>query len=197
MLKLYMILLGFKPKGFITEQHDIVFVVAKSIDDAIVAATILKRLPVPRGTQVHMDAYVEVNYVQGYQVVVGKGPRPGTVSSLDLYFANLGGYKLGDFQEYHKKLLLVLGDATELKAVAQKDVFFAQMHKIPGANPHLDDKHRLNAEVEDELRIADILDGYHLVLQKKRRKDSLKTPVITGFRVLGKKKGSFRRKLAA
>jgi hypothetical protein len=197
MKKLFMILVGFKPKGYLTEQHDIVFVVLDSYSDReaengdskpseSTKAKILKAAPpVPPGTEIHVDAYVEIMVADQYSVTVAEGPAKK--SDRDLYFANLGGYKIDDFQEYHKKLLLVLADESQIKSRAAKDSFFTEMDKIKNASPHVDDRHRLNAEVEDKLKVVDVLEGYHLVFELSVLPNSITKPVIRGYDVIGVK----------
>ena len=188
MLKLYMILVGFKPEGFITEQHDIVFALGFSIADPRINATILKRLPIPSKTRVHIDAWVEVLHVGGYRVTVKEGSRPDSAEKLDLYFANLGGYKREDFTEHHKKLLIIASDSAEIKTVAEQDSFYREMDAIPRAQVHIDNRGRLNAEVEDELRVSDVLDGYHLLFEPDPDGiESLKYPIIEGYMKIGEK----------
>ena len=89
-LKLYMILLGCKPKGRFTEQHDVFFGIGNSLKDLIPSMNLF--WPEAKG-QLHIDAWREVTVVDNCSIqIIPKTTEP--IKSLDnLYFINLGGYK--------------------------------------------------------------------------------------------------------
>ena len=65
-LKLYMLLLGCKPPGRFTEQHDVFFGIAGALPElvpSIIAAW-------PEAPKIHIDAWREVTAVDGYRVSV-------------------------------------------------------------------------------------------------------------------------------
>ena len=63
-MKLFMLLLGCKPKGRHTEQHDIFFGAGKTVKDLVPDITAFW----PEPNKVHIDAWREVTEVDGYSV---------------------------------------------------------------------------------------------------------------------------------
>ena len=66
-MKLFYIIIGCTPKGRHTEQHDVFFGIAENIRDLV--PEIINFWPEAKG-KLHVDAYREVNFVNGYQVEV-------------------------------------------------------------------------------------------------------------------------------
>jgi thiamine pyrophosphate-dependent acetolactate synthase large subunit-like protein len=88
-LKLYMIMLGCRPAGRNTEQHDIFFGIGSSITQLIPQLNAF--WPEAKG-KIHIDAWREVNYVDQHKIeIVAKGQE--TSNETQLFFINLGGYK--------------------------------------------------------------------------------------------------------
>jgi hypothetical protein len=74
--------------------------------------------------------------------------------SLTLLFLKLGGYKEGEFEEYHYKIVttgVTLAEATK-KAKATS---FYKHYDFEGATSHIDDKYGI--DVDDIYNIEDIL----------------------------------------
>src|ERR1700761_8641087 len=66
-MKLYMILLGCRPEGRFTEQHDIFFGIGESLKELVPAMQAYW----PEGkANLHVDAFREVTRVDGYEVRV-------------------------------------------------------------------------------------------------------------------------------
>jgi len=65
-LKLFMLLLGCKPPGRHTEQHDVFFGIAANLRDLV--PEIQAFWPEPHN--IHIDAWREVNNVDGYDVKI-------------------------------------------------------------------------------------------------------------------------------
>jgi len=65
--KLYMIMLGCRPKGRYTEQHDIFFGIGKSLKELIPSMKAF--WPEAKG-QIHIDAWREVTTVDNYKIEV-------------------------------------------------------------------------------------------------------------------------------
>jgi hypothetical protein len=151
-VKLFMLMLGAKPKGRHTEQHDIFFVIANSIND--VKPNIQAFWPEAED-KIHIDAWREVTSVEGYQIsVVEKKTAVAQSSKHKLFFVNLGGYQENKFEEQHYVLLTV----KENKSLAfreAKDSLFYQNNHIPGGTSHIDD--RYGVDVDDLYEIEDIL----------------------------------------
>jgi hypothetical protein len=164
--KLFMVLLGCTPKGRHTEQHDIFFGIGGSIEDLI--PEIIAFWPEANG-KIHIDAWREVNRVEGYTITVTErlasgqpgGPgNPGDSQKPALFFINLGGYKENQFDEAHYKMLVVGDNMDGAKAIAKKNVFFslasledsATNHE---ATSHIDDKYGI--DIDDSFQVQDIL----------------------------------------
>ncbi len=149
--KLYMLLLGCKPQGRHTEQHDVLFGVAKHLKDLI--PQIKAFWPGPH--KIHVDAWREVTNVDGNAVSVRlKNELQEPASVLKLFFINLGGYKQDAFDEFHYKMVAVAKDKGNAIAQAKKTAFF-QHTKFAGAESHVDDKY--GVDVDDLYEIQDIL----------------------------------------
>ena len=86
--KLFMLLLGCKPEGRFTEQHDIFFGIAAHVKDLIPA--IIQYWPEANG-RIHVDAWQEVKYANGYEVIIGERiiAEPMTAEEqIKLFFIN-------------------------------------------------------------------------------------------------------------
>jgi hypothetical protein len=161
-LKLFMVLLGCKPAGRNTEQHDIFFSIGRSIDDLL--PEVIKFWPEAKG-KVHIDAWREVNQVDDYSIqVVEKGATERSAGkeekALSLFFINLGGYRENEFDEAHYKMLVVDNDVEGAKAKAKKALFYklttledSDTHH--NAMSHIDDKYGI--DIDDMYEIQDIL----------------------------------------
>ena len=151
-LKLYMLLLGCKPKGRHTEQHDVFFGIGTKPADLI--PDMLQFWPEAKGV-LHVDAWREVTRVNGYAVqVIEKTAQPGFSDSLKLFFINLGGYKPNEFDEFHYKMLVACDGKGTAVAAAKKTAFY-QHTGFKGATTHIDDKY--GVDVDDLYEIKDIL----------------------------------------
>ncbi|HWJ27149.1 MAG TPA: DUF1543 domain-containing protein, partial [Flavisolibacter sp.] len=105
---LFMVLLGCKPKGRNTEQHDIFFGFGKDLKN--LKGQINAFWP-DAGEKIHIDAWREVNTVGSYQIKVRlKDHKQPPSQGHRLFFINLGGYKREEFEEYHYKMLVVAED---------------------------------------------------------------------------------------
>jgi hypothetical protein len=149
--KLFMILLGATPKGRNIEQHDIFFGIGTSIKALLPEMTAF--WPEAKD-KIHVDAYRIVNKVGNYKVEVV--PKEAAVNEdiTSLFFLNLGGYKQGEFEELHYKMLVVANE----KAIAIKEAKETAFYKhtgFKGATSHIDDK--FGVDVDDIFEIKDIL----------------------------------------
>jgi hypothetical protein len=164
--KLYLLLLGCRPEGRHTEQHDIFVGIGESLKSLIPA---MKRSwPEARG-QLHIDAWQQVRYANGYEVTIQERYTAENVvadGQVKLFFINLGGYKPGDFEEYHYKMIVAAKDKTAAIKLAKETAFYKHTG-YKGAESHIDDKY--GVDVDDAFAIADILapefkDRYRIVL---------------------------------
>lgn len=182
--KLYMILIGYRPKGFNTEQHDVIFHVGKSMDDPAFLKQIRTSIPLPKSVLVHIDCYVEVTQADGHSVSISKQQLLNNAAGPKLYFVNLGGYKKGVFQEHHKSILLALNDPAELKARALSDSFATEMDSDfeADARPHVDDRLKLGVDIDDATDVQELFDSYYITLTPNPSvPDSIHSPVIKGY----------------
>ncbi len=150
-LKLYMVLLGGKPKGRHTEQHDMFFGIAETLKDLIPQFN--QFWPEAKG-KMHVDGFREVNQVDGQQInIVPRGnEKPGATHQL--FFINLGGYKQDEFEEFHYKMVVAATNKAEAIKQAKQTAFFKHTH-FEGANSHVDDKYGI--DVDDLYTIDEVL----------------------------------------
>ena len=146
-----MLLIGCKPKGRHTEQHDVFFGIADTVSDLI--PEIKAFWPEAKG-KMHIDGWRAVTNVDGHTVVVV--PRDSTLpdSSPRLFFINLGGYKPNEFEEFHYKMLLASKTKSEAIKQSKQTVFFKHTG-FAGAYSHIDDKY--GVDVDDIYDISEIL----------------------------------------
>jgi hypothetical protein len=78
-------------------------------------------------------------------------PQP---AQTKLFFLNLGGYKPGEFEEYHYKMLAVATDKSIAIQQAKASAFYRHTG-FAGATSHIDDKY--GVDVDDLYEIEDIL----------------------------------------
>lgn len=143
-LHLYCILLGCTPKGRNTEQHDVMFAVASSIEELYaemklfwyrplvndIARTLKKSIPGldaqaladellqkwSHRDKVHIDAWMKVEYAGGYKINIQEKAAALAQQAPNLYFVNLGGYKEAEFEEFHKKVFVVATGVPDIMA---------------------------------------------------------------------------------
>lgn len=159
--KLFMLLLGCRPPGRNTEQHDIFFGIADTLRDLVLEI----RAFWPDGKGLHIDAYVPVDRVGKYEINVVPRTESAVTSDggLNLYFINLGGYEPPEFEEYHRKLLIVAQTVDAAILEAKKDPFYQRGQKIrDNARSHVDDK----MLVDEVIRVQDQLPKHQLVIKK-------------------------------
>jgi hypothetical protein len=145
-----MVMLGCRPPGRLTEQHDIFFGIGNSLKELIPQ---MKHFwPEAKG-KFHIDAWREVTQVDGYQIeIVSKGhPSDG---SQNLFFINLGGYKENEFEEYHYKVLAVGETLAEASKKAKNNAFFKHF-SFKGATSHIDNKYGI--DIDEAFNVKEIL----------------------------------------
>lgn len=148
-LKLFMLMLGCKPPGRHVEQHDVFFGIAVSLRDLI--PEIQAFWPEPE--KIHIDAWREVNTVDGYAVKIVTRNNSNSQNSK-LFFINLGGYQPNKFEEQHYVVLTVQDDFASAAKNAKETFFFKHNH-FAGANSHIDDKYGI--DVDDIYNVEEIL----------------------------------------
>lgn len=153
-LKLYMILLGCKPIGRNTEQHDLFFGIGSSLSD--VKNDIIDFWKEANG-KIHIDGWREVRSVDGYKIEVNERKEASPSTEEKLFFINLGGYKQNEFEEYHYKLLAVSKDKGAAIQKAKQTAFYKHTG-FKGAVSHIDDKYGI--DVDDIYEIEDVLPSH-------------------------------------
>ena len=150
--QLYFLLLGCKPPGRHTEQHDVFFGIGDSLK-ALVPA--MQTFWPEAKKNLHVDAWRAVHAVQGYTIQVRLKTEAATGdSNLKLFFINLGGYRKEEFEEHHQKLLIVAQDLPAAVAAAKQEVFY-KTTGFKGASAHIDDKYGI--DVDEAYEVEELL----------------------------------------
>lgn len=146
-MKLFYVIIGATPQGRHIEQHDVFFGIANSLKELVPAMKSFWN-----DAQIHLDAYQEVQYVDGFKLtIVSKGQA---TSDQQLFFINLGGYKHKHFEEFHEQHLMV--DTSMGKVVKRvKQTEFYKTMGFTSAESHIDDKH--GVDIDDLFKVTDIL----------------------------------------
>ena len=158
---LFMVVIGGKPDGRFTEQHDVFFGIGDGLKDLV--PSMYEFWPALEG-RMHIDSWRKISQIGDYKIQIN--PLSNQRQSLEkrLYFVNLGGYKPNDMEEYHYKQLAVaesLGDATRLA----KDSVFWKHHE----SSHIDDKYGIDVDYIYE--VVDLLnptfkEKYYILIQE-------------------------------
>src|SRR6478672_2861996 len=147
---LYMLMIGCRPPGRFTEQHDVFFGLAERPTDLVPK---LNQFWQEARGRMHVDAIRPVTIVDGYQIRVQ--PRNNANNtSFKLFFLNLGGYKPDVFDEFHYKMLAVAANKSDAIKQAKETAFYKHTG-FKGAPSHIDDK--WGVDIDDVYEIEDIL----------------------------------------
>ena len=160
-----MLLLGCKPKGRHIEQHDIFFTIGNELKDLVPQ---IKDFWKEAGS-IHVDAWRTVNFVDDHEITVEEKTKKNT-SSIKLFFINLGGYKPGEFDEYHYKMIIPAIDKSEAIKKAKSSAFYLHTG-FKGAASHIDDKYGIDVDdiyAIDEILPMEIKSKYKIVITKKK-----------------------------
>jgi hypothetical protein len=164
-LKLFMVLVGCKPKGRYTEQHDVFFGIDRSLKELIPAINTF--WPEAKG-KFHIDAWREVTQVNGHAVIIEESAT-APENKEHLFFLNLGGYRPGEFEELHYKMLISAENSAKAIARAKQTDFYKEAG-FKGAESHVDDKY--NLDVDDIYKVSQMLlplftEKFHISLVEK------------------------------
>ena len=149
--KLFMVLIGCKPIGRHTEQHDIFFGIADQLRNLI--PEMLSFWPEAEG-DMHLDGWREVTQVDGQDIKVVSRTDVVPANQKALFFINLGGYKKDEFEEFHYKMVVAAAEKSTAIKAAKQTAFFKHTH-FDGANSHIDDEYGI--DVDDVYRIEEVL----------------------------------------
>jgi hypothetical protein len=151
MPRLFFLLLGCKPSGRNTEQHDVFFGIADSLAELVPQ---VKNFWPEANEKLHIDSWREISYIDGHSIKVVSKQDLRVLPAVKLFFLNLGGYKLNDLEEYHYKLFSIATDKSD--AIKQSKLTAFYLHTgFEGAHSHIDDKY--GVDVDDVYEIEDIL----------------------------------------
>ncbi|MVZ65122.1 DUF1543 domain-containing protein [Sphingobacterium sp. DK4209] len=159
-MNLYMLVLGGKPAGRFTEQHDVFFGIANELKDLVPQ---MNEFWPELADRMHIDSWRKVTRVGNFQVDVIEKVADSVPHDVNLFFVNLGGYKPNDMEEYHYKILVVAQDLAEASKVAKESTFYKHYE-----SSHIDDKYGI--DVDDIYPIEDMLpasfkESYQLVFR--------------------------------
>jgi hypothetical protein len=162
--KLFFLLLGCKPHGRNTEQHDVLFAIGHSLKELVPQIENFW----PGAGKIHIDGWREINTIDGYFIKVIEGGRSNAKTAPQLFFINLGGYKENELEEFHYKILTVANNKAEAIKKAMQTTFYKHTG-FSNANSHVDDKY--GVDVDDIYEIEDILadeikNKFHLQIEK-------------------------------
>jgi hypothetical protein len=146
-----MVLIGCKPEGRHTEQHDIFFGIAESMKALL--PDIIAFWPEAKGV-LHIDGWREVHQVDGFDIMIEERCANKTEQSQQLFFINLGGYKENEFDEFHYKLIVAAEDKAEAVKRAKATAFYKHT-QFESAKSHIDDKY--GVDVDDLYQIEEVL----------------------------------------
>ncbi len=145
-----MILLGCRPEGRFTEQHDIFFGIAQELRDLVPAIKAYWK----NSGKIHLDAFRAVTNVDGHEITITEKNEKQS-NALHLFFLNLGGYKENYFDEFHYKMLTVASEKGKAIKTAKQSAFYLHTGFGKIATSHIDDKY--GVDVDDIFEIKDIL----------------------------------------
>jgi hypothetical protein len=130
--RLFLVVLGGRLARANIELHDVRFVAAASIEDAF---PLLRQQWFGSRRGLHLDSYLELNFVDGYRVELRNEPFPG---SDRLWFVNFGGYDPEELAELHRFSLFVAPTARAAAGRARRSLLPQAIQR------HKDDLHAVD-----------------------------------------------------
>ena len=164
--RLFFFLVGCNLPNRYTEQHDVFFGIAQTVAGLVPA---LKSFW-PEAEKLHIDCWREITNVNGCRIkVVRKTEVAQDDSGLSLFFINMGGYKKGEFEEFHFKELFVAPNQEHAIKLAKTTTFYNQFG-FKGAVSHIDNKY--GVDVDEIYPVTDILssadkENYRIVISNE------------------------------
>lgn len=158
--KLFAVYLGGRADGCNIELHDVVFVVGSHIEETY---PLLAQKWFGNWQGFHIDSWVEVKCIDGYQIVLAREPSREDLSKK-LYFINLGAYKTGEFTEYHQSAFYI-ADSPQEAVKRAKSELCQGLQTIHKDDVVLLDQVRnpVDFDVDDVLELQNV-DAYHISL---------------------------------
>lgn len=120
-MKLFYFIVGCRPEGRLTEQHDVFFCIAEQLSDCV--PLLQDFWP---NTRLHIDSYMIINSIQGHDIsIASKKEKAG--NDARIFFVNLGPYIRGQMEEFHHKALCVANSRKEAIAFIKKNADFSHL----------------------------------------------------------------------
>lgn len=166
-MQLFMVYLGGRIQGCHIEMHDVRFVVGESIEQCY---SKLKSQWVGDKKSVHMDSFMAIKHIDGYQVEV---VEHAINQAEKLFFVNLGAYRADSLAEQHDFALYVAKNAEQAKQKAKECLLSGLSHL------HKDDLH----DVDDCFAIELLDSQLHIKLTPSGQSQAIK-PDWFGFHIL-------------
>ena len=169
-----MVLLGCRPEGRLTEQHDIFFGVAPDLKSLV--PKMKKFWP---GVSLHIDAYRCIERVGDYTICIDNiMDSDASTGDVSLFFINLGAYMPPEFEEYHRKLLVVTDNISSAIAQAKKDLFYIDGQVFGDATrSHIDDKF----EVDEIINVNELIKDHSIRISKFAGDDAITDETGIGY----------------
>ncbi len=152
--KLFMLLLGCRPAGRNTEQHDVFFGIAKELKNLIPD---IKKFWKGAGS-IHIDGWKTVTHIDGFTISVSEEKNNKKSTEENLFFLNLGGYKHNIFEEFHYKMLTIAASKADAIKIAKQTAFYLHTESNFNTSTHIDDKY--GVDVDDLYEIKEILPAW-------------------------------------
>lgn len=166
-MQLFMVYLGGRVSGCHIEMHDIRFVIGSDISHTYQQ---LKNQWVGDKNHVHIDSYMAIKHIGGYQV--GLSQTPPKNQSEKLYFVNLGAYQADKLAEQHAFTLVVATSAEQAKAQAKQQLLVNMQHQ------HKDNLHEV-----DDCFALDLFEQHYITLTPSGQSQKIQ-PDWFGYHVL-------------
>lgn len=145
-----MTIIGCRPAGRLTEQHDVFFGLGEQLADLV--PQINAFWPEVKG-KFHIDSWREVSKVGDYAITV-VDQSAANHKELGLFFFNLGGYLPQEMEEFHYKKLVVAPNLAVAQQEIKKSAFYKN-YDFPGAVSHIDDKYGL--DIDESYNVSELI----------------------------------------
>ncbi len=176
--KLFLVMLGGRTNSSHIELHDLRWVIGKNIKETYQQ---LRNQWFGLKQGLHIDSYMEVNFIDGYEIVIKERNNKKTIEykeNMSLWFVNLGGYTPKKLSELHEFSLVVAENKYDAVTKAKKQ----WLHEVEQI--HKDDISEINglSLIDECFEIKDLF-GWEiqLIIDPEKRNQELK-PDWYGYR---------------
>ena len=150
-------------EGCHIELHDLQFSVGEKIEDCY---DDLRSKRIGDADKVHLDAFVELKYIDGYEVILSDRASADTQK---LYMVNAGGYMPDFFGEKHEIGFFVKNSRNEATKAALDKLLLAHVKQ-----------HQDNLYDVDDCITLEQVSGYHIQLVPTEKAQNFR-PLWTGY----------------